>query len=382
LEALTVVSGPRIQGGVQLSNFPIQIVDKGPFARHSFEEQLQKALDQVVSSYGIRGSSVAVKMPGQPIWTGVSGNSTPTEPIRPQTLFGIASITKPFIAALTLALADQGLLDLHDPLSRWLPEFPNVDSRITVRQLLNHTSGVYNYEFNSALVGSVFGNPHKSWTPEELLSFVRAPSFPPGTGWEYSNTNYLLLGMIVRKAANSEVSAELRRRSLAPLGLSDTFLLSEEPASRELAHSWSDYDQDGQFQDISAIKTSLFSAAWTAGGLVSTAEDVVTWTESLFEGRILSENQLRKMLDFHPVDPAASGITGYGLGIQKVELNGHVFWGHGGNMPGWNSLMLYEPRLRLSIAILFNQDGVGYQPSVALIEALCSAIRPGLPDNG
>ena len=379
LEALTVVSGPRVQGGVQLSNFPIQVAEKSPFAKHAYEKQLQEALHQVVSSHGIRGSSVAVKMPGQPIWTGVSGNSTPTEPISPHTLFGIASITKTYIAALTLKLADEGVLNLEDPLSRWLPEYPNVNSGITIRQLLDHTSGLYNYEFNPALVGALFGGPEESWTPEELLTFVLSPSFPPGTAWEYSNTNYLLLGMIVRTATGSEVSTELRRQFLTPLGLSDTFLLSEESAPRALAHSWSDWDRDGQFQDVSPIETSLFSAAWTAGGLVSTSEDVVNWTVSLFEGNILSQTHFQKMIDFHPLDPATTGITGYGLGIQEFRLNEHVFWGHGGNMPGWNTFMLYEPSLRLSIAVLFNQDSVGQEASVALVEAILNAIRPGLP---
>ena len=379
LEALTVASGPDVQGGLQLSNFPVRPGLGTPYARHGLADDLHRALDQSRAANGLIGAAAAVLMPGQPLWTGASGNSTASGPLRAEMHFDIGSTTKNFVAALVLKLAEEGPLSLDDPLSRWLPGFAWVDNRATIRQLLNNTSGIYNFTENSNFWGAVLGQPGRSWTPREVLDYLGPPYFLPGADWRYSNTNYTLLGMIVQEATGSEVSSELRRRLLDPLGLADTVLPPEEPLPASMAHGWSDIDRDGVYVDFSLFpRTALHSATWTAGAMVSTPADLARWAQALFEGRVLAPDSLERMLDFVPVSVSGIPMTGYGLGAERIDFAGRTFWGHGGDIPGYAAIMLYEPQERVSIVLLFNQDETGAQGAAvltALLEVLESKSR-------
>jgi D-alanyl-D-alanine carboxypeptidase len=187
-------------------------------------------------------------------------------------------------------------------LSRWLPSFDNVDPRATIRQLLGHTSGIFNFTANHDFWRAVLLNPVRKWSPEEVLSYIGPPDFPPGTSWSYSNTNYTLLGMIAERATGLSLSAALRSRLLEPLGLSHTFLEAEETVPGTIAHAWFDLNEDGYYEDIAGIdRTSQVSAAWAAGGMVATATDVARWSCALFEGKVLNADSLSQMLDFRDV---------------------------------------------------------------------------------
>jgi D-alanyl-D-alanine carboxypeptidase len=166
-------------------------------AERSLEDQMQKVLDRGLDRYDVRGVSAAVIFPDGKIWTGVSGISHDTVTIKPDMLFAIGSITKNVVAALTLKLNEEGILSLEDPLSKWLPSYPNVDDRITIRQLLNHTSGLYMFWDNQQIWDELKRDRTKVWSHEEVLSYLKDPCFAPGKGWRYSNTNYLLLAMII-----------------------------------------------------------------------------------------------------------------------------------------------------------------------------------------
>ena len=159
------------------------------------ETQLQQVLDKGISKYEARGVSAAVIYHDGKVWTGTSGISHGTVPIEPDMLFAIGSITKNFVAALTLQLVEEGILSLDDPLSKWLPEYRHVDSSATLRQLLNHTSGIYMFWSNEKIWEDLTKDESKIWTPEEVLSYIKEPYFAPGEGYRYSNTNYLLMAM-------------------------------------------------------------------------------------------------------------------------------------------------------------------------------------------
>lgn len=375
LEALSVASGPSVQGGLQISNFPVRSGLETPYARHLLADDLQQALDQARASNGLIGAAAAVLMPGQPLWAGASGDSTASVPLDAGMHFGIGSTTKNFVSALVLKLAEEGLLSLDDPLSRWLPGIAWVDDRATIRQLLNHTSGIYNFTENPGLWSAVLSQPARSWAPQEVLAYIGPPYFAPGAGWHYSNTNYTLLGMIVQEATGSEVSEELHRRLLDPLGLADTALPPEEPWPTEMAHGWSDIDRDGTYADSSLFpRTAIHSASWTAGAMVSTTSDLARWAQALFEGRVLAPDSLGQLLDFVPVSDPEVPFTGYGLGTLRIEFEGRTFWGHGGDIPGYAAIMLYEPQDRLSIVLLFNQDEINPQ-SAAVLSALLEVLE-------
>ncbi len=377
LEALTVAWGSGVQGGIQYSNFPVRADATVPHTRQLSANILQQALDQVRRDYNIVGVSAAVVVRGQLVWTGVSGNSFPGAPIVSDMYFDIGSAAKNFVAALILKLSEEGALSLEDPLSRWLPNFVNVDSRVTIRQLLGHTSGISNFTANQSFWDAVFRSPSRRWLPEEVLSYIGPADFPPGASWNYSNTNYTLLGMIAERAAGCSLSTALRRRLLDPLGLTNTFLEAEEAVPGTIAHGWFDMNGDGRYDDISGIdRTSQTTATWGAGGMVSTAADVARWACALFEGKVLSAASLSQMLAFRDASVPPTPIVGYGLGALRAFFSGREYWGHGGDMIGYTAIMLYAPKERVSIGVLFNQDFVDYEVGPPLLGAMVSAIQP------
>lgn len=339
----------------------------------SLAEILQTTLDDARTSNNIRGVSAAVIVPGQSIWRGVSGTSTEEQPITPDMFFGIASITKNYIGALTLELVEAGVLTLEDPLSRWLPEMANIDSSITLRQLLNHTSGLANYTDNPAIFDFLFSDPSRTWTPEEVLALVDPPTSAPGAAWSYSNTNFILLGMVIQEATQASVSTNLRDRLFTPLSLNQTFLELEEEIPAPRAAPWADLNNDGALEDISSHpREALYSGAWTAGGLVATADDVARWTKALFEGEILSQATLNLMLTF--ITPTSHpAAAGYGLGTMEFASNNLTRWGHTGDIFGYGSIMMYVPERQISIAILINQ-GLDENVKIALANNLLDAV--------
>ena len=320
--------------------------------------ELQLILNTEIERLDVPGVSVAIHMADQGIWLGTSGVSEPFTPdsIRPDMLFSIASITKTFMAALILQLNEEGALSIDDSLYRWLPAYPHIDSTISIRQLLNHTSGIFSFHENPAFWDTIFAAPDHFWTAEDMiLTFVERPYFQPGEAWHYSNTNYLLLGIIIREATDSEVSHELRTRFLEPLNLTNTYLDIEEEIQGDIAHDWYDIDRDGEPEDISGIpRTSRYSAIWTGGAMVSTAEDVSNWIRVLYGGDVLSGESREEMLDFMNIPYGWYPITGYGLGTERFELFERELWGHAGDIPGFNSVAVHSPELDVTITVLVN----------------------------
>jgi len=324
-------------------------------------DKLQQVLDTELARQNGIGVSAAVIIPGRTPWHGVSGVSHGTTSITTDMLFGIGSITKSFMAALILQLAEEGKLSLEDPLSKYLASYPNIDSTITIRQLLTHTSGIYHFTDHDSIWDTIFANQLRLWTPEEILaSFVLQPYFSPGTGWHYSNTNYILLGMIVEVITGSKVSTELRHRFLDPLGLTRTFFDIEEQITGVLAHRWYDSSGDGTPDDISfIIRTSEYSAYWATGAMVSTADDVARWSQALFRGNVLNQSSLDQMLTFHSPTPGEPMMVGYGLGTVKflpVLIAGEEAFGHGGWVFGHSTVIVYFPEYGVSISILLNKN--------------------------
>ncbi len=328
-------------------------------SRRTLSEELQDVLDTELANHNAIGVSAAVIIPGRETWLGTSGVSHETTSITTDMLFGIGSNTKNFMAALILQLAEEGELSLEDQLGQYLPNYPNINSTITIRQLLNHTSGIYNFTEHPSVWDTIFANRLKLWTPEEMLtSFVLPPYFPPGTGWHYSNTNYTLLGMIVEVITESKVSTELRNRFWNPLGLSRTFFDIEEPITGVYAHRWYDITGDGIPDDISFLfRISEFSAYWAAGAMFSTAEDVAKWSQALFRGKVLSQARLDQMLTFHSPTPGEPQMIGYGLGTLKFApelVAGEEAYGHGGWVFGYSTVMAFLPEYDVSISIFLN----------------------------
>lgn len=154
---------------------------------YPINEQLQRVLDTELSKYNVNGVSASIIYPDWSVWNGVSGISHDTVSIKPDMLFAIGSITKNFVAALTLKFIEDGRLSLNDPISKWLPAYNYMDSTITIRQLLNHTSGIYMFWSNQQIWDDLKKDRTKVWQPDEVLSYIKEPYFAPGKGFRYSN---------------------------------------------------------------------------------------------------------------------------------------------------------------------------------------------------
>lgn len=305
--------------------------------------QLQNDLDSLLTAQQIKGVTAAVTMPSGDLWKGVSGISHTGVPILPEMLFGIGSNTKLFTAVSILKLYDAGVLQLDDSIYHWIPAHPNIDSCITIRQLLNHTSGLTDYNQIQGYNDTILSNPNRIFTKQELLSWIGTPQFAPGTGWSYSSTNYLLAGMIVEQASSQLLGPFLHQELFSPLQLDSTFLAVEDSLIGTIAHPWVNGIDIGY-----SVRTSTNSAAWAAGAIYSTAAEMAQWYHTLFSGTVLSTAAFNEM-----TTPVGSGS--YGMGMSRQVLNGRVVWGHTGNIRGYQSCFIHDVITGINVAVIVNE---------------------------
>ena len=327
--------------------------------------ELQSILDEERERFEARAASVAIVVPGEGVWTGTSGvaDRETKQSVTSETAFALGSVTKTFVAALILDFVEDDVLNLDDPLARWLPGFPRA-RQITIRQLLNHTSGVFNMTDNRAFIERQIEHPRERWTPARTLKYVGEALFAPGSDWGYSNTNYILLGLVIEKATGSTVARELRERLLVPAGADAVFMQVEERVRVPVARGYDDVDLDGTPDDLSdgtrtIPNTALASAAWTAGGIAATPEAVAKFGDALFRGRLLNPDSLRQMTDFdEELGKGRGGGLGYGFGISRFEVPGYEVFGHGGGIPGYRSALWHVREHDITIAFSWNDGGL------------------------
>ncbi|MEV8530536.1 serine hydrolase domain-containing protein [Streptomyces sp. NPDC051211] len=341
----------------------------------------QQALDAAVRA-GAPGA-VAVAERGRHSWTGTAGvaDQRTGEKRQAQDRFRAGSITKTFVATVLLQLEAEGRLSLDDSVERWLPGLVRGNGhdgrKVTVRQLLNHTSGVFNYTEDEEFGRTVFGtgflqHRYDTWRPEQLVRVATAhkPYFAPGTDWHYSNTNYILAGLVIEKATGNPYAKEVQRRILRPLRLDATVLPGTRPGMPEpagRAYSKLSPDATAPTHDVTELNPSLAGAA---GEIVTDARDLNDFYRALLSGRLLPPRQMRAMTTTVPV-PDAPGV-GYGLGIMSIRLScGTQVWGHGGGIHGSSSNAVVTRDARHALAMNLNGDWAG--GSQAVVEAeFCS----------
>jgi D-alanyl-D-alanine carboxypeptidase len=306
---------------------------------------LQRALDQIVAA-GVPGAVLLVREGDQTIrLTSGYGNLKPRTPMRAGDRFRVGSITKAFVATVVLQLVGEKKLRFDDSVEHWLPGLVPNGKRITVRQLLSHTSGLFSYGSDRNFVAAAFRDPMRVWAPRELIAIATAhkPLFAPGKSWAYSDTNYFVLGLIVEASTRHSLAGELRNRIFAPLGLRATSLPTAPRIAGRHAHGYF-------LRPLEDVSVGSPSVDWAAGGLVSNADDLARFFRALLGGRLLAPDLLRAMETMVTPTPGWS----YGLGLQRLREPCGAAWGHTGANAGYDAHALNSKDGRRQVVVLVN----------------------------
>jgi D-alanyl-D-alanine carboxypeptidase len=383
------ISGSRRAGTLPTGGPTRPVIDPSrtgpPSATAATARALSFRLDSLRAAYGLPGVSVAIRFADGSTWIGTSGLADVEDgrPVTPDTEFAVASISKTFLAALILDLVEDDVLELETPAVRYLPDLA-IDPAITVRQLLDHTSGLHDYFDDPDIDKALLADREAVWTAEDALGYVGKPYFKPGRGWHYSNTNYLVLGLLAEAVGGAPLAEQLRARFLTPLGLDHTHYQGVDDPLGPLARA---YRFDGPDLDEPAIAltdgtdvvpfTSVVTAAGSAGSIASTAEDLVSWAKALYDGGVLSPVSRAAMVaDVERTAPFKPSIP-YGLGVQAATIDGRPTLGHSGRLLGSRTVVRWLPGEGIAIAVLTNQSR--NDPNV-VARALLRAVLGGPPD--
>jgi D-alanyl-D-alanine carboxypeptidase len=291
---------------------------------------------------------------------------SPREAMSPTDRFRVGSITKSFVATVLLQLVGEGRLRLDDSLERWLPRLVPNGRSITVHELLQHTSGIYDYVNDSVFRTAVLANPLRVWTPVQLVKVAvsHRPLFRPGRRWSYSNTNYILAGLVIQAVAHRSVADQLRDRIFRPLGLHGTSFPAGPAISGPHVDGYLFYGSP-LARDTSHVSPS---AAWAAGAIISTVDDVATFYRALLGGRLLRPAQLSEMES--TVSTGDGDGDGYGLGLLKLRTDCGRMLGHDGDFPGYASEAFTSPNRQRQLILFMNSDQSGKRINNALTQTL------------
>lgn len=321
-----------------------------PSFSQDIQAQLEAAVTARMSDYSIPGAIVGVWVPGQGEWVvgrGKADVETGQAPVVTDKV-RIGSVTKTFIATTVLLLAEEGKLNLDDKLLQYEPQLPNADN-ITIRQLLNMTSGLFNYTNDTGLWEKETANPQNAWTAQELVDIAisHPPSFPPGQQYEYCNTNYILLGMIIEKITGNKIGDEIKKRIIDKLGLTNTSFADTGEMTGQYAHGYmpANADDPGS-KDLKDITNGNPSWGWAAGAMISNLDDMKIWVKALAEGTLLTPEMHQQQVSF--VSP---NTPQYGLGV----MNGGIVIGHSGEILGYNSSVYFAPKNEVTIIVFINR---------------------------
>ncbi|MYS86061.1 serine hydrolase domain-containing protein [Embleya scabrispora] len=361
-----------------------------------FAETLTPELIALMQRLRVPGAIVSIRTPEWGTWTTAlgTGNLADGTPMRTEDHMRVGSITKTFTGTIILRLVQAGELSLDDPVAEFRPDVPDGE-HITIRQLLQMTSGLYNYtedpDFNRALDE----HPQAPWTPDELpaIAFKHPSYFPPGGGFHYSNTNTVLLGLIAEKLTGRPLAELFQQQIFGPLGMSESSLADDTRLPLPHAHGYEFIgnvesltapvltDKDAAWADWSAgnpkdVTDANPSWAWAAGAAVSTVDDLLRWAPALATGTLLSPEIQRERLTFVPTSDRP-GAPGYGLAI--ADFSG--FLGHDGQLPGYNSFVGYNPQSGATIVVLanLNQSPDGNAPADELTKLILAKVFSGSP---
>lgn len=339
---------------------------------------LDETLDSMHTVLGNKSLSAAIQYPDDVQWAnavGISSNN-PLVNVTTQDAYEIGSVAKTITSACILQLHDEGFLSIEDSIGTWIQDIPNVNPDITIRQLLQHKSGLYDIFSNPAFGLAINTDIDSIWDAQVLIeTFIDEPLFAPGAAWSYCNTNYLLLGMIIEAATGNPFYVEMRNRFFDPLTLETFGIPAFENYTQPIAHVWMDITGDGVTEDAHwfyMIYMSLNSSAGAAGGYFARPSEVSEWMRTYMRGDLLSDALMEDAM----TTSAAPGLPGttYGLGIMRKMFEGCEGYGHGGDL-AYSASSWYFPEKDISITVANNDSEIISWDLAPVVAALLKTIK-------
>jgi D-alanyl-D-alanine carboxypeptidase len=335
-------------------------------------------IDWAMERRGAVGLSVAVARDGTILVEEGAGIADLefSVPVNSETSFRIGSVTKQYTAASIMKLAERGELSIDDDIGDYVPDFESGDRAITIRNLLNHTSGIPNYTAQPEFFGR--GSP-VNLTDGELLEFIDGVpfDFEPNEGWNYSNTGYYLLGMIIEAADGRPYDRFVQEEFFDPLGLTRTRYGHEHEIIPNRAQGYNFNQATGQITNDDLISMNTPGAA---GALIASAGDLVRWQIALRSGLAVQPESYQQMIS--STVATGQGAGEYGFGLMIAEANGVRSIAHGGGIPGFNSVLTTLPDLDMHVAVISNSNGlVSDVVAASIVGALTSEVPPPLPEQ-
>jgi D-alanyl-D-alanine carboxypeptidase len=337
----------------------------------AYAKTLQEEIPKVMAANAIPGVVILIRSRDQGEWSATFGTAEIGKdvPMSIDDHFRVGSNTKTMTSTVILQLMEEGKLALDDPISKYRPDVPNGEN-ITLQQLAEMRSGLFSYTFDEGFNKTLDEDPQKAWTPDELIKIglSHPPNFAPGAKFEYSNTNIVLLGVVIEQLTGMSASEAFEERLFQPLGLTSTALPAADDSSIPDPHSRG-YQFGTNVETIDsyavpaadlakALDGSLLpidmtdanpSWAWTAGGAISTPDDLADYVEGMVDGGLLDPATQKLRLDsIIPIDPSAKNSPGYGIGIAQFAPN---VYGHDGQLPGYSTFMVRDPVAENTIII-------------------------------
>lgn len=319
---------------------------------------LQQLLDQAIDDYGLVGVQLSVRFPDGHLWDGASGTTDleRTHRMTPQKVIRLGSLTKLYMAVVVYRIVQQGLLSLDTPVNQLLAgcQWP---AQVTVGSLLNHSSGIPDLLGPGIMLCSSL-HPHKRWSSPELLQRICGSKllFDPGTDHRYSNSNYILLGLIAEQVTGKPFAALLHREILAPLGLTHTYLLPEEGVPAELVPG---FDRDliplPGWQVMQPDNCAWSSCAFTSGGMAASAAEVLRFVAAILDCRLVIADDFARMSAFSTArTPRDKYLEGFGYGLFRYGAFFDGCYGHQGLFIGSEGIALLDPEGRYAVVLLAN----------------------------
>jgi D-alanyl-D-alanine carboxypeptidase len=352
-------SQPEHSRGDSSEYFAHQQGHKGKKGHHdgldpALQKKLEAAFGKSFREGGAPGAIAAVRTP-EGTWVSTRGvaDLSSGKPMRADMHQRIGSVTKPFTSTLLLQAEAEGLLSLNDTIDQYVKGVPNGDE-ITLRQMANMASGIANYTDNKRMWAKVVSNPEQVWRPQQLarIGIKDSPVFDPGEGWQYSNTNYILLGLVLEQVTGKPLERLYNKQIIKPLHLKETSFPDAADSSIPDPHAQGYFLESQDAKPLNATEWNP-SWGWAAGGMISTAEDMLLFGHALGTGEgLLPPKQQAERLDLDSFITNDTRDAGYGLGLTYDR----GWFGHGGDIPGYNTQLFYHPGLEATVVVEVNSN--------------------------